>query len=62
VIPPGQEGVIARMLNPPAGLGGGWRFERATIRSDAIHGHYGAHGPATSVPPEWRDRRVPAAP
>jgi pyruvate-formate lyase-activating enzyme len=62
VIPPGQEAVIARMLNPPAGLAGGWRFERATIRSDAIHGHYrGPNGArarvileaAADAPPRW---------
>jgi len=40
VIPPGQEGVIMRMLEVPAGLDGGWRFERATIEQSSIDGYY----------------------
>jgi hypothetical protein len=50
------------MLNPPAGLGDGWRFERATIRDDSIHGYYqGPKGDGArailrardDAPPEW---------
>lgn len=40
VLPPGQEGTIQQMLDVPAGLGGGWRFERATIAEDSIDAYY----------------------
>jgi len=40
VIPPGQEGVIRRMLDVPAGVDGGWRFESATIEQSSIDGYY----------------------
>ncbi len=62
VIPPGQEAVIARMLNPPAGLDGGWRFTRAAIQSHAIHGYYQGPGGENAhvtlkaredAPPRW---------
>jgi hypothetical protein len=40
VIPAGQESVILRMLNPPSGLDGGWRFMRAAIQGDRIDVYY----------------------
>lgn len=63
VIPPGQEAVIAQMLNPPSGLDGGWRFLRVAIQRDTIDGYY--HGPSGArarvilkaredAPPKWR--------
>jgi pyruvate-formate lyase-activating enzyme len=62
VIPPGQEAVVAQMLNPPAGLAGGWRLARAVIQDDSIAALYqGPDGERARVvlrakegaPPKW---------
>lgn len=56
VIPPGQEGAIERMLEVPRGLGGGWRFERASIEIDSIDGYYrGAGGERARILLRARD-------
>ncbi len=40
VVPPHQEAVIGRLLNPESLASSGWTLARSTIEANAIHGYY----------------------
>lgn len=63
VIPPGQEGVILRMLEVSGIIEGGWRFERASIEQGSIEAYYRGQNeqrariilrPRDDAPAGWR--------
>src|SRR5437773_1960700 len=50
VAPPGQEVVVARMLNPSGLAEGGWTLARTVIERGTICGFYrGAHGEVARI-------------
>lgn len=63
VIPPGQDALLARILDPAGLAERGWEFARATVADTAVHGFYRSRDGAAArltlahpsdAPPQWR--------